>query len=216
MAAACGAPGRRRWVSIGLVAVAAVYAARLVPRLAEFRDDETLFRAELARTPDFAEGLTHLARHYDRQGRFEEAAGLYERALRPDPARLSYFDLPKTILAWSSNLLARGRVDEAARLLEDATAESTGLERVDDELAYNLAVARLRQGRQEEALAGLDRYARRYPDDPSCRFLLGRAAAATGDSERAARELRRYLELAPDAPDRSRVEAMLSELTTPP
>ena len=35
-------------------------------------------------------------------------------------------------------------------------------------------------------------------------------------AERAARELRRYLELAPDAPDRSQVEAMLSDLSTPP
>lgn len=200
----------RRSAALAALALAAVFALRIPPRLAELRDDESLFRTELARVPDYAEGLAQLARALDREGRFDEAAPLWQRAFRVDPARLSYLDRGGALLGAVQNLLARGRVPEALELATAAEQEPL-LPRVREELAYDRAVALLRLGRAAEARPLLEAYAADHPDDPSCRYLLGRAALATGDTALARRSLERYLELAPGAPDRAEVEALLAE-----
>ncbi len=196
-------------VAVLLVAVAC--AARIPPRLARFESDETLFRAELELVPDYREGLAQLARHWDQSGRHEAATELYRESLTARPGRVSYLDVAGAVLAYSSNLLARGRVAEALDLVEGHRA-SPFRPRVREELEYNRAVALHRLGREAEALPLFLRYRDAHPSDPSCRYFLGRIAAALGQRALARESFERYLELAPNAPDRAAVQEWLAEL----
>ncbi len=209
-----GVPERRLGLAFGgaLGLAVVLCAGRILPRLARFENDETLFRSELERTVDYREGLSQLARHYDRTGRFDAAGELYERALAPYPGRVSYVDLEGVMLARSKNLLARGRLEEAYELAREQQ-RLVQRPRLKEELEYNLAVAAYRLGRHDEALEIFGRYARAHPRDPSCHYLLGRTALALGEDALARRALERYLALAPGASDRAQVEGLLAGLS---
>ena len=180
-------------------------------RIATFEDDVTLFTRELGRKPDSREGAAALARALDRAGRFDEATPFQERAARIDPRRLSYAAEGTLAVNHAHNLLARGRFDEALAVIEQRGALAL-LPREREELAYNRAIALSRVGRPNEALEIFEDYVSAHPLDASAHFLLGRSAAAAGEPARARAAWRRYLELAPEAPDAEQVRAWLAEL----
>ncbi len=59
------------------------------------------------------------------------------------------------------------------------------------------------------AIAAFESAARLEPRNPQIQKELGRAYMRAGDSERGRAAYRRYLQLAPNAPDRTLVERML-------
>jgi len=189
----------------------ALASGRIQLRLRDFKDDQALFGAELNHTPDYLEGLSVLGRSLDRAGHHEPAGELLRLSLQDYPGRISYLDKSGAVIAYSYNLLARGRVEDAVEFLES-------FERLPakpahrDELDYNLAVARFRIGEVSSAFAGFDAYHSKYPADPSCLYFLGRSAMLLGKDERARTALSEYLQLSPNAPDRTEVEAWLEEL----
>ncbi len=191
------------------LALAGLYAWRDVPRLRVFASDGTLFATELARRPDYLEGLSQLARHLDRIGRPALATPLYAACFAPHPGIVSYFDGERTLLASSANLLAVGRPADALALLERWSGPVVSPV-VREELAYNRAVALFRLGRAAEALPLLDAYAAGHPHDAHCAWLQGEAARRAGARARALDAFARYLSLAPDAPERAELEAYAS------
>jgi Flp pilus assembly protein TadD len=61
------------------------------------------------------------------------------------------------------------------------------------------------------AIARFEEVARLRPNDPEVHKQLGRAWMRAGDVASARRAYRRYLELAPNAPDRTLIEQMISD-----
>ena len=185
----------------------------LARRLPELRDDRTLFEAEVARTPDYREGLAVLALHHQRAGRPELAQPLFERALASYPGRLSYLHLDGTLLAYSNNLLMLERIDRARSVAEAAAAASED-PHMRLEHRYNAAVAAHTQGDHAAALEGFRAYRAAHPGDAGCLFLMARSAAALGQRELARELIGAYLRL-PEQPHRARVEALLARLGSP-
>ena len=203
-------PPTRRWLPVAGLALASLYAWRDVARLPVYADDATLFGTELAREPDYLEGLTHLARRLDGEGRFAEARPLYAYCFRPHPDLVSFFDGEATLLAYSANLLANDAAQDAYALLEEHGPKVTN-PHVREELAYNRAVAARRLGRNEEAFEAFAAYTAGHPDDASAHFLLGQTALSLGRRAEARAAFERYLSLVPEAPERSSIEAALTE-----
>jgi len=195
-----------------LAAVGLIYAALIVNRLPDFESDEVLFTTELARTPDYLEGASSLARHYDRQGEFARAEPLWRQCLNSNPARLSYFDRAGLVVNFSYNLIAQGNHADAYALLTEFQGVPKS-ERQRTEADYNRAVAAYGIGRFDEALAGFEAYAEVYPANAGCRFLTGVCAAELERWSDARSAFQAYLALAPDAPDRAQVEAEIVRIS---
>ena len=198
-------------VGAGATLLLLLFGVRIQARLLDYRNDQSLFTAELSHTPDYLEGLSVLGRSLDQRGEHEAAGELLRLSLADYPGRISYLDRGGAALAYSYNLLARGQLKEAlAFLKERGDWKLKPAHR--EELDYNLAVAQFRSGETAAALAGFEAYHSKHPTDPSCLYFLGRAAMIEGDAQRAERALREYLQQAPGAPDRTTVEAWLKEL----
>jgi hypothetical protein len=206
------AKSARRGIIAVLIFVVLFFVGRILVRLTDFRNDETLFKAELVHTPDYLEGLSVLGRTYDRLGHHERAGELFRLAQQEYPGRISYMDRGGVAIAYAYNLLARGEVQAAKEFLLGCRDQRFSSVR-SRELSYNLAVAQFRLGEYKSALEGFQRYSVEDPTDPSCHYFMGRAAMLLDQRDSAKEWLGRYLELAPEAPDRNEVLAWLEELS---
>jgi len=200
----------RRILPLAFACLAVAYAGLTAHRSALFRDDLTLFTAELATVPDYREGLLALALHHDRRGAPEEAAPLYERARVPIPGRISYVDGHVLAVNYSNNLLARGLTEDAYVFLQEQ------VDLLRPEVAahgrYNLAVAAHRTGRDEHAVELLQSYVTEFPRDARAHLLLGVCARRSGGLIVAEEAFVAFLRLAPAAPERPAVIQALAQL----
>ena len=210
-------PSLGRWTWTGPLATAATLglcAYRIHLRLPELQSDESLFRPEITTIPDYREGLGALAADRDRRGDFESATSLHARAIQSDPRRLSYANDATLVVNFSRNLLARREAAQAISLISDFQSSQAGVRpREALLLDYNRGVALHQLGRFEEALPLLEGFATVKQNDASAWFLCGNAARESGQEERAKAAWRRYLQLAPQAPDRAKVQSYLGQGT---
>ena len=204
----------RAWLRVSAAAgvgLAVAYAGAVRARLPNFKDDGTLFCAELARVPDYREGLFMRALHYERTGQPELAAPLYERCLTPAPGRLSFLDTGAALVNYARNLLQLQRAEDAYRFIH-ANLDALGPGAARRHFKYNLAVASYKLQRYKEALPLLAEYAAYDPADADCQYLLGMTAYQLHRTETAAGAFARYLELCPEAADRLEVERYLAAI----
>ncbi len=196
----------------GTVGVLALVFALLVwQRLPILENDETLFTHEIARTPDYREGLSVLGRYYQQKGRFDWSRDLLAASLQEHPGRVSFINFGGAVLALSQSLLSLRKPHEALELIRSRAPEVPGADHR-RELAFNLAVAHYQLGAYGEALPLFQQYRQERPQDAGCLFLLGMSAVELGERELARESLSLYLQLNPQAPDRPRVEQALAGL----
>jgi tetratricopeptide (TPR) repeat protein len=121
-----------------------------------FADDRVLFEPEVARDPGFREGWHYLGGFYLERGELEKAAAALENALRVDPGRLAFVDVPAARIDLALTRWRQGRLDEADALLARAEGEAPRsmllLIRYDRAL---VAVARGEAERVAQLLGGL-------------------------------------------------------------
>jgi len=91
-----------------------VLAAVLAMGVGNFRDPETLYATSIAAAPDNALAHSLLASQREREGHFEDARALYERAVALDPSR------PKYVVGLCGVHLALRDLHQARTLAEDA------------------------------------------------------------------------------------------------
>lgn len=184
----------RRTITVLCAVVLAAFTVRIVVRLQLFRDDLTLFSAEVDHDPGYREGLSHLGRAYERIRQLGAAERCYRAALVPWRGRVSYFDRDALLINLTHNLAAQGRQADAFEFAA-ANIGSMQTESHRLELLYNQAVAAYNLGRFPVALPLLQEYGRQRPRDAVCLFLIGATAAKVGDGQLARECLRRYLQL---------------------
>ena len=154
---------------------------------AEGGDQETaatLWRAQLERDPETAEGWYRLGLYAVKEGRDAEAAEWLERARRLDP------NLPDIQGHLGRCLLKSDRFDEAAIVLEPAIGDDRG----GAVRLFHLGHARLRQGKHTEAQAAFQGAIDRAPSYTGAWYGLATALSRLGlanDAERALTEFRR-------------------------
>lgn len=166
----------RGWVRAAAagVAVAAVGALLVltVRQSATFRDEETLYRATLATSPESWLAHYNLAVVLEAQGRRDEAVVHLEEAVRLKP------DHAKAHTNLAIALLDAGRPEEAREHAERAVRSAPDL----PEALVNLGVVLSRTGRPAEAVAPLERAVALRPASPEALHNLGLALASLGDA----------------------------------
>lgn len=180
-------PTRR--VLRGLSATALLVFGVLVARQCLiYRDLETLWLDTIAKTPTARMAYNNLGSHYVETGRADQAAPLYEQAVRLAPHdEKSRFNLAHA-------LALVGRVDESVEQYGQALRLRPGW----PEALYNLANLLSGAGRMDEAIETYRRALAADPSSAQTHINLAATLFNAGRLEDAARHFREALRMQPD------------------
>ncbi len=103
-----------------------------------FKNDETLFTAEVNHDPSFREGAFYLADFWQQRGDPDKAEVYYKQALREDPAVLAYVDYGSLLINYAGLMVMAGRLVEADELLQASLSVAPTKELRN--IAYNRAL----------------------------------------------------------------------------
>ncbi len=160
------------------------------------------YRKAVERNPQDAESLSNLGIVLVRQGRAEEAITYHERAIALNPARWAYhFNLAH----------ACGMLNQWDRAVEEYRTASR-LFPDDYVTEYNLGMALHKKGDEEAAIAEFRKAIAESPEDAGFHLSLAISLERLGRLTDAAQSYRRFLELAPTAPEVAGVKAKLAQI----
>ena len=206
---AAGAGIGRRLVqrsrSVGVVVSAAVLVVLAVAtwkRSCVYANEETLWQDNVAKNPDSWVAHNNLGVALGQAGRFEDAIGHVEQALRikPDYAE-AHFNLGKA-------MVVLGRMQEAIGHFEQALRSSPK----DAEAHYNLGNALLASGNAQMAIGHLEQAERSSPDNAGVHYNLGNALLALGRVPEAVGHWEQAVRIKPDyAEARNNLGAALAQ-----
>ena len=187
----CGAGERTRPIIAGLVLLWGLWGAwRLHNRVLDWNDPVTLFQASLEATPDSIKLLYNLGTAYELDGRFDDAAGVYQEILARDGA------YEPALLGMGNIELAVGDLAGAERAYSQATIDDPSDENAD----CNLGIVLVKEGKTDRAIQVLRRAIRIGPSNPTAYYNLGTAYQVGGDRTRAVDMYKRALDLKPGDP----------------
>jgi len=149
---------------------------------AEKRQIEAWVSAAVQKRPEATVLASKLGVIGVRQGRFDEAEGLFRRLLVSNPDNVDVLNN----LAWLLSLRDSGKAAEAVELIGRAMR----IQGEDPSLADTRAVARIQLGQIDQALAELLAIRKQSPQNPSFALHLAWAYHAKGQTAQARAELR--------------------------
>jgi tetratricopeptide (TPR) repeat protein len=204
-------PGRlsmTRTAVIGGV-VFALYAAVTVQRNRDWRDEIIFYFKTAAANPESARIHNNLGVALKKAGRYDEAIGHFQEALRLNP------DYINAHLNLAVVLYRTGRSEDAARHYQ------AGLSRVPDRpgpdyaAAYNnLGAVLMEQGDAEKAMALFRKALAINPGDRDACYNLGVALMSVGDYREAATLFSRVLEIDPGYAPARRGQAYCRDMSS--
>ncbi|MGH7010304.1 MAG: tetratricopeptide repeat protein [Caulobacteraceae bacterium] len=202
------APIRPRWLGPMLATFIAVPLGLLTwTHCAMFGDDQTLYRATLARNPGCWLAHNNLGNVLAKiPGRLSDAIAQYEEALRIKP---DYFEAHDNL----ANALAKipGRLNDAIAQFDEALRLNPDFADAHDDLGNVLMRI---QGRQNEAIAQFEEALRLNPDSADVHNNLGIALAQMpGRLNESIAQFKEVLRLEPDnVPVRENLGSILAEI----
>jgi tetratricopeptide (TPR) repeat protein len=181
-----------KWAAgVTAVVLVAAYSLQTIKRNGEWRNDLTLFRANLRAFPKAPRSYMQLGNYFQSHNLFASARRSYDQslALKPDFG-MAHNNLG--VLFYQS-----GHAEESIPEFKKALHGELG--------AYlpaygNLARAYLRLGRHDDAVAALNEGLERRPDDPKLVAALYYANHESGNEDRADAFLRRWIQRRPVDP----------------
>jgi Flp pilus assembly protein TadD/mono/diheme cytochrome c family protein len=155
--------------------------------------EEAWMRNRLAKSPNDAVTLYNLAAALSGQGKFADAATIYEQELKLDP------NSARTLTALGAALEGAGQLDQASDRYRAAIAAASPADSSGCDARFDLAQLSLRRSDFPAAEGDSRALLAACPEDAESRSALGAALLAEGKADDAAREFHRALEL--DAKD---------------
>jgi protein O-mannosyl-transferase len=190
MLAAEAVAARGRRVQGAALALAAGFAALALAGGLRLRDDEALWRAEVAADDGCREGHFYLGEVALAGRRLDQAAAHLERALADRPGVLAYVDRRAALQNLGVTRLQQGRPHEARALFRAGLALAGG-EGDERRLRHNLAAAELGAGNPAEAARLLEPEAQRPDAQPQSLLVRARALHQLGREAEAGALVRR-------------------------
>jgi tetratricopeptide (TPR) repeat protein len=183
----------RLWPAFALTGLGALFSLADARR---YRDDASLWAAEVRAQPACREGHFYLGEVARAANDWHAAALHYERAAHPTPGFLAYADERAAFENLGAVELARGRWREARAAFSEAL-ERTSLPEQRRRTLYNLALVALRSAEPSEAVRLLDLEADASHPLPEGLLVRARALHDLGREEEAERTLRKLASLEP-------------------
>src|SRR5439155_254895 len=136
------------------------------------------YRDFLKANPDSVDGLVNYGAALAHEGSSAEAIAEYEKALRIQPSN------PQALLNLALSLYKTGRYAEARERFETALPAMTQFSSPHRQVSFLLADCQLRLGDYKAAIALLDPWEKRSPEDLALAYLLGTALIRDRQTER--------------------------------
>jgi protein O-mannosyl-transferase len=187
----CRLGQRTRPILAGLVLLWGLWGIwRLHNRVLDWNSPVTLLKASLEATPDSIKLLYNLGTAYELAGRFDDAAGVYQKIL----ARNRVYE--PALVGLGNVELAQGDLARAESTYTQAAIDDPSDENAD----CNLGVVLVEEGKTDRAIQVLRSAIRIDPSDPTAYYDLGAAFQVGGDRARAVEMYRHALDLKPGDP----------------
>lgn len=177
----------RYWEMVVGVAVVLALGAATWARAGVYANDETLWRDNVAKNPS-AWPYNLLGSALQQSGKFDEAIGQFEQALRVDP------DYAEAHGNLGNTLLQAGKLEEAMEQWEQAVRLQPNY----PQAHYNLGLGLARQGKVPEAMRHWEEALRIKPDYAEAHYNLGIALEQTGRTREAMEHYEQALAIRPD------------------
>ena len=192
-------PQARGAIVAGLAAIFAFYAVQTIRRIADWRDDVTLYSKTAEQSPGSAYIQSQLGTAYYERGNLDQALNHYERAVAIDPnLALAQFNL-------GIALRDKGQPEQAVPHVRKAVELDRGRDAAWTQ--YGMALANLKQW--DEAAECYRNALRTQPNDPEILTSLGEALSGKGDVAGAMQAYRQVIAAQPGNLDASTNLAIL-------
>ena len=178
-------------IAIGVIALSGLYSAQTVIRNGDWKDDFTLFKDTVRKSPDGDVPHHQLGIAYAHMGRIDEAISEFKTVLKLNPERAESHN------SLGIAYLGLGRIDEAISEFK-ATLK---LRPEYTEPHYSLGIAYTRLGRIDEAIGEYKAVLELNPGYAAAHNNLGIAYLGLGHIEEAINEYKAALKLNPEYVD---------------
>jgi len=201
-------PARRAAATVVIAVLLATLASLTFKRCGVFKNQETLWKDVLAKSPSAArQAHDNLAVYYASQARLEEAALHYRESLRFKAEQ------PEVLSNLGGVLYRLGRRQEALSVLREAIR----IQPSHADAHCNLALILSGGGASDEAISHYRKAIAARPGFATAHFNLARLLAAQGRLLEAEAEYREVLRLDPaDTEARAELQTLLRRIETPP
>jgi tetratricopeptide (TPR) repeat protein len=168
----------------------------------KFAEARAIYEAVLAKFPQAYQIEPLIARTYYGEKQFDKAIEHLKIAVEKNPANV------ENKLLLGNILIEQGRADEGRQVL--ASVDDT---QVKDPLTYvNVGIGLMNQNKGDEALAYFEKAIARFPQSGDAYYYRGLCRLQKGDVEGTKADFRKFLELAPNAPEAPAAKKALDQL----
>jgi len=168
----------------------------------KFAEARAVYEAVLAKYPQAYQIEPLIARTYYGEKQFDKAIEHLRIAVEKNPANV------ENKLLLGNILIEQGRAEEGRQVL--ASVDDT---QVKEPLTYvNVGIGLMNQNKGDEALAYFEKAIARFPQSGDAYYYRALCRLQKGDTEGTKADLKRFLELAPEAPEAPAARKALEQL----
>ncbi len=184
-----------------IVRLAMVQAGDLMTQQ-KYAEARAIYEELLAKYPDAYRIEPYLARTYYAEKKYDEAIKYLKIAVEKDPGD------QETKLRLGNTLMDQGRVDEGRQVL--SSVDDTAVK--DPAIYVNVGISLLNQNKADEALPYFEKAITRFPSQGEAYYYRALVRLQKGDIEGTKADLKKFLELSPDAPEAPAARKALEQL----
>jgi len=168
----------------------------------KFAEARAIYEAVLAKYPQAYQVEPLIARTYYGEKQYDKAIEHLKMAVEKNPANV------ENKLLLGNILIEQGRAEEGRQVL--ASVDDT---QVKDPITYvNVGIGLLNQNKADEALVYFEKAITRFPQAGEAYYYRALCRLQKGDTEGTKTDLKKFLELAPDAPEAPAAKKALEQL----
>lgn len=168
----------------------------------KYAEARALYEAVLAKYPTAYRLEPYLARTYYAEKNYDEAIKHMKIAIEKDPSDV------ENKLRLGNILMETGRMEEGRQLL--ATVDDSAVK--DPAIFVNIGISLMNQNKADTALPYFEKAVKNFPDKGDGYYYRALIRLQKGDTEGTKADLKKFLELSPDAPEAPAARKALEQL----
>ena len=184
-----------------MVRMEVVKASELMAKQ-DYAGARAVYEAVLAKYPTAYRLEPYIARTYYAEKKYDEAIKHLQIAVEKDPSDV------ENKLRLGNILMDTGRMEEGRKLL--GTVDDSAVK--DPAVFVNIGIALMNQNKADEALPYFEKAVKYFPDKGEAYYYRALIRLQKGDTEGTKSDLKKFLELSPDAPEAPAAKKALEQI----
>jgi len=168
----------------------------------DYAGARAVYEAVLAKYPTAYRLEPYIARTYYAEKKYDEAIKHLKIAVEKDPSDI------ENKLRLGNILMDTGRMEEGRQLL--ATVDDSAVK--DPAIFVNVGISLMNQNKADDALPYFEKAIKNFPDKGEAYYYRALIRLQKGDTEGTKSDLKKFLELSPDAPEAAAAKKALEQI----